>query len=51
MHGGRNPGAPKGEANGAYRTGAFTCEAIVERAQVSRVLKAWRDLRKELEKA
>jgi hypothetical protein len=37
MHGGTSPGAPKGEANGNYRTGRFTGEAIRERRQ----LNAW----------
>jgi hypothetical protein len=33
MHGGSSPGAPKGKANGNYRNGRFTCEAIAERRQ------------------
>jgi hypothetical protein len=37
MHGGRSPGAPKGERNGNYKTGRFTCEAIAQRRQ----LNAW----------
>ena len=37
MHGGASPGAPKGEANGSYRHGRFTCEAIERR----RELNAW----------
>lgn len=37
MHGGASPGAPKGKANGNYRTGRFTCEAIAQR----RLLSAW----------
>ena len=29
MHGGaRGSGAPKGQANGSYRHGLFTCEAV-----------------------
>src|SRR5829696_2327225 len=31
MHGGKSPGAPKGKANGNYRHGRFTCEAIERR--------------------
>jgi hypothetical protein len=32
MHGGaRGSGGPKGQKNGRYRTGFFTCEAIEER--------------------
>ena len=37
MHGGSSPGAPRGEANGNYRHGRFTCEAIEQRRQ----LNAW----------
>jgi hypothetical protein len=37
MHGGSSPGAPKGKANGNYKTGRFTCEAIERRRQ----LNAW----------
>jgi hypothetical protein len=37
MHGGCSPGAPRGEANGNYKTGRFTCEALEER----RLLAAW----------
>jgi len=35
MHGGSSPGAPRGEANGNYRHGRFTCEAIAERRQLA----------------
>jgi hypothetical protein len=35
MHGGSSPGAPKGKANGNYRNGRFTCEAIAERRQLA----------------
>lgn len=37
MHGGQSPGAPKGEANGNYRHGRFTCEAIKAR----RLMAVW----------
>lgn len=37
MHGGTSPGAPRGERNGSYRHGRFTCEAIERR----RELNAW----------
>jgi hypothetical protein len=37
MHGGSSPGAPKGEANGNYRHGLFTCAAIRQQRQ----LNAW----------
>jgi hypothetical protein len=31
LHGGISPGAPKGAANGNYRSGEWTAEAIEER--------------------
>ena len=34
MHGGASPGAPKGEANGNYRHGLFTQEAIEDRREI-----------------
>ena len=37
MHGGKSPGAPKGERNGAYKHGRFTNEAIAMRQQI----RAW----------
>jgi hypothetical protein len=37
MHGGKSPGAPKGNANGSYRHGLFTREAVESR----RELNAW----------
>ena len=35
MHGGSSPGAPKGDANGNYRHGRFTCKAIEMRRQLT----------------
>jgi len=36
MHGGATgSGAPRGERNGAYNTGAFTCEALADRRMIS----------------
>ena len=35
LHGGRSPGAPRGEANGNYRHGRFTYEAIEMRRQLA----------------
>lgn len=36
MHGGaKGSGAPKGQANGNYHHGGFTCEAIQERRSIS----------------
>jgi hypothetical protein len=34
MHGGSSPGAPKGEANGNYRHGLFTLDAIEDRREI-----------------
>jgi hypothetical protein len=34
MHGGSSPGAPKGKANGNYRHGRFTCEAVERRREL-----------------
>lgn len=41
-HGGKSPGAPMGEANGSYRHGGETNEAIALRQEASRLLKAIR---------
>ena len=40
MHGGMSPGAPKGEANGRWKDGAWTVEARALRAQAAHLLKA-----------
>jgi len=40
MHGGRNPGAPKGERNGMWKHGRDTREAVELRREVSILLKA-----------
>jgi hypothetical protein len=45
MHGGAaGSGAPKGERNGNWRHGRFTCEAIAERAAARSVLMSAREL-------
>jgi hypothetical protein len=31
IHGGLSPGAPRGERNGNFRDGFWTCEAVQER--------------------
>jgi hypothetical protein len=49
MHGGSSPGAPKGKANGNYRHGRFTCEAIEEPRQLNAWIKAMGQLAQELE--
>jgi hypothetical protein len=41
MHGGaKGSGAPRGRANGRYRHGRFTCEAIQERRALRAFLNA-----------
>ncbi|WP_313898402.1 hypothetical protein [Methylobacterium sp. J-068] len=43
MHGGaKGVGAPKGERNGAYRTGFYAAEAVAFRRECRDVLKAAR---------
>jgi hypothetical protein len=43
MHGGApGSGAPKGERNGNYRHGRFTCEAIEERRAIRVLLRQCR---------
>jgi glucans biosynthesis protein len=45
MHGGASgSGAPKGERNGNWRHGRFTCEAIAERQAARGVLRSARDM-------
>lgn len=39
LHGGLSPGAPRGSANGRYRDGYWTCEAVEERRFVRWLLK------------
>jgi hypothetical protein len=41
-HGGKSPGAPKGERNGNYRHGGETNDAVDLRRQVSRLLRTIR---------
>jgi len=40
MHGGTNKGAPKGVANGAYRHGGHTKEAVALRSVARRLMRA-----------
>lgn len=44
MHGGKSPGAPSGEANGNYRHGHYTAEAIQIRRTLSALLKESREV-------
>lgn len=39
MHGGRTPGAPKGERNGAYKHGGETREAVALRRAAAALLR------------
>lgn len=48
MHGGKSPGAPRGEANGSYRHGRFTDEAIERRRELNGWIRAMRDLAEEI---
>jgi hypothetical protein len=43
LHGGKG-GEPKGERNGAYRTGRYTAEAKAERRQMRAVIRELRRL-------
>ena len=49
MHGGTNPGAPKGTANGNYRHGLYTCEAVEERRFLAELRRAARVAIEEVE--
>jgi hypothetical protein len=44
MHGGASPGAPRGPANGAYRTGLWTKAAIAERRAMAALIRSSRSL-------
>ena len=46
MHGGASPGAPRGKANGNYKHGRFTTEAIESRRGLNALV---RDLRRAAE--
>ena len=39
MHGGASPGAPKGKANGNYKHGQFTAEAIESRRGLNALIR------------
>jgi hypothetical protein len=39
MHGGASPGAPKGKANGNYKHGRFTAEAIESRRRLNALIR------------
>jgi len=42
MHGGASPGAPRGKANGNYKHGRFTAEAIESRRGLTALIRALR---------
>jgi hypothetical protein len=44
MHGGTNPGAPRGKANGNYRSGLYTLEMMQLRAMVRALREDAREL-------
>ncbi|HMO31052.1 HGGxSTG domain-containing protein [Enterovirga sp.] len=48
IHGGKSPGAPRGSANGLYRHGRFTCEAIETRRMLNRMVREMRALAREI---
>lgn len=39
LHGGHSPGGPRGEANGNFRHGGFTAEAIAERRELGDLIR------------
>jgi len=43
MHGGKSTGAPKGKANGNFRRGRFTVEAVTERREMATLLREARE--------
>ena len=49
MHGGASPGAPKGEANGNYRHGLFTQEAIEDRREIIEWVRLMKKLARQIE--
>jgi hypothetical protein len=50
MHGGTNPGAPKGNKH-AFKHGRYTAEAIASRREVAELLRAMRSLARDTEEA
>ena len=46
MHGGKSPGGPKGAANGRYRHGLRTAEAIEERRHFAEMVREARETMK-----
>jgi hypothetical protein len=50
MHGGANPGAPKGNRN-AFKHGRYTAQAIASRREVAALIRAMRALADATEEA
>ncbi|MDN3575016.1 HGGxSTG domain-containing protein [Methylobacterium longum] len=48
MHGGSSPGAPKGQANGMFKHGRFTNEAIARRRNLNAWISAMRRMAEEI---
>ncbi len=48
MHGGTSPGAPRGKANGNYRHGHFTHEALQQRRMLNGLIRLLRQTAGEL---
>ncbi len=44
-----HPGAPKGRANGNYKTGRFTCEAIEQRRQLNTWIRTMAEIAQEVQ--
>jgi hypothetical protein len=48
MHGGSSPGAPKAKANGNYRHGRFTGDAIERRRDLNALIRMMREAAEEV---
>ena len=48
MHGGKSPGAPRGNSH-AYKHGRYTAEAIAERRRIATLLRSMRRLMEEVD--
>jgi len=48
MHGGASPGAPKGKANGMFKHGRYTNEAVAERRELTAWIRAMRQVAEEV---
>ncbi|MEO1104078.1 MAG: HGGxSTG domain-containing protein, partial [Pseudomonadota bacterium] len=48
MHGGRSPGAPRGNQN-ALKHGHYSAEAIADRRRINALIRGMNEMREELE--